>query len=135
MIPGVLLLLVEVYIDKSPIHGIGVFSAAPIPKGAEVWRFTKGLDLDLPTEILEEQPPVLNKKLRHYGYIDTRLNRFILCCDDARFMNHSDNPNLYTDYSMDKYGVDFAIRDIKAGEELTIDYSSFEDTAKAGRFK
>lgn len=129
------MLLVDVYLDKSPIHGLGVFSVHPISRGTEIWRFSKGFDLDLPPYYVNDMPPVLLKKLRHYGYIDLNLNRFILCCDDARFINHSDNPNVYTDYSQDRYGVDFAVRDIEAGEELTVDYSSFEDTAMAGRFR
>ncbi len=128
------MLLIEVYVDKSNIHGLGVFSASQISKGTEVWRFTEGLDLDLDPAILQDQPAVILKQLRHYGYVDSRLNRFILCCDDARFMNHSDNPNLYTDYSIDKYGIDYALRDIRAGEELTIDYRTFEGEERIKKF-
>ena len=62
----------------------------------------------------------------HYGYIDPRLHRFILCCDDARFINHHDTPNLRVDFEADSHGVDIAARDIAAGEELTIDYGLLE---------
>jgi hypothetical protein len=48
--------------------------------------------------------------LLHYGYVDARLNRFILCCDNARFINHSAAPNLVTDHARDRYGVDVARR-------------------------
>ena len=60
------------------------------------------------------------------GYIDPRLNRYILCCDNARFINHSNTPNIQSDFSTDRYGVDVAARDIETGEELTIDYGSVE---------
>jgi hypothetical protein len=30
----------------------------------------------------------------HYEYIDPRRNRFIPCCDDYRFINHSNAPNV-----------------------------------------
>lgn len=129
------MLLVEVYIDKSLIHGLGVFSARPIKKGTEVWRFIKGLDLDLDPSIIEKYPPVIAGKLLHYGYIESRLDRLILCSDDARFMNHSDKPNLYTDYSKDKYGIDYALNDIQAGEELTVDYRTFEGEGRVRDFE
>lgn len=120
------MLLVRVRVDRSPIHGLGVFAAEFIPKGAEVWRFTPGFDLDLEPGVLEHQPPRVREQLLHYGYVDRRLNRYILCCDDARFINHSDDPNLRTDHGRDRYGVDIAVRDIAAGEELTVDYEALE---------
>ena len=58
----------------------------------------------------------------HYGYIDPRLNRYILGCDEVRFFNHSDTPNVVPDFTRDRHGVDIAARDIAAGEELTVNY-------------
>ncbi|MEW6323321.1 MAG: SET domain-containing protein [Acidobacteriota bacterium] len=120
------MLLVKTQVDKSPIHGLGLFAAEPIAKGTPIWRFTPGLDLDLDTSVLDVQPAAFRKRLLHYGYIDPRLNRYILCCDDARFINHSDKPNIQSDFSLDRYGIDAAARDIETGEELTIDYESVE---------
>lgn len=120
------MLLVRCYIDRSIIHGLGLFAVEPIPANTAVWRFTPGFDLDLDLEVLEQQPPDFRERLLHYGYIDARLSRYILCCDDARFINHSDEPNLKSDMNVDRYGVDIATRDIQAGEELTIDYNTLE---------
>jgi hypothetical protein len=66
----------------------------------------------------------------HYGYLDRNVQRIILCFDDARFVNHSDSPNVATDYALDAYGVDVALRDIARGEELTMDYANFEEAAR-----
>ena len=63
----------------------------------------------------------------HYGYVDRNLKRMILCFDDARFVNHSDTPNVATDYARDPHGLDVALRDIAAGEEITMDYAGFEE--------
>ena len=69
---------------------------------------------------------MLRESLLHYGYIDPRLHRYILCCDDTRFINHSDSPNVCSDFSVDPYGIDRAGRDIVAGEEITEDYLTVE---------
>jgi SET domain-containing protein len=119
-------LLVPVRLGQSPLHGLGVFAAAPIPRGAVAWRFTPPFDLDLDPRLVEQQPGHIRRILLHYGYLDPRLNRYILCCDDARFINHSATPNLGMDFSADPYGVDSALRDIAAGEELTVDYGILE---------
>lgn len=120
------MLLVRVRVDRSAIHGLGVFAAEPIPRGSAVWRFTPGFDLDLDPALVQAQPQPLRERLLHYGYIDPRLGRYILCCDDARFLNHSAVPNLRPDFTLDRYGVDIAARDIAAGEELTVDYEAVE---------
>jgi SET domain-containing protein len=119
------MLLVPVRLDRSPIHGFGVFAVAPIAAGTEVWRFTPGFDLDLDPRLLDAQPDPARRTLLHYGYVDPRLRRFVLCCDDYRFVNHSDRPNLRTE-PIEPHGVDIAARDIAAGEELTVDYDAVE---------
>jgi SET domain-containing protein len=120
------MLLVPVRLDNSPIHGLGVFTVEFIAAGSAVWRFTEGFDLDLDPDTVEAQPLHLRRMLLHYGYLDPRLRRFILCCDNARFINHSDRPNLAADYRLDRHGVDLAVRDIAPGEELTVDYGILE---------
>lgn len=120
------MLLVKTRINKSQIHGFGLFAAEPIARGTPIWRFTPGFDLDLDPAALSSQPAAFREMLLHYGYIDSRINRYILCCDDARFINHSDTPNIRSDLSLDHYGVDVATRDIANGDELTIDYESIE---------
>lgn len=127
------MLLIPVRLAASPIHGLGVFATARVARGAIVWRFTPGFDLDLDPSVIDTQPAHIRERLLHYGYIDARLNRYILCCDDARFINHSDAPNLRPDYSADRYGVDVAVREIEAGEELTVDYGGLEGARPGSR--
>jgi hypothetical protein len=88
------MLLVRTRIAPSPIHGLGLPAAEPIRRGTRVWRFTPGFDLDLDPSCLDVLVPEQRQRLLHYGYIDPRLRRFILCCDDARFINHSNTPNI-----------------------------------------
>lgn len=120
------MLLVRVTVGPSLIHGLGVFAAEPIPVNAAVWQFTPGFDLEVEISAVEALPETLRERLLHYGYVDRRLERYVLCCDDARFLNHSAEPTLVQDRSMDRHGVDRAARDIAVGEELTVDYGTFE---------
>src|SRR5437667_8074505 len=97
------MLLVPVRIDRSPIHGLGIFAVARIAQGTQVWQFTPGFDLDIDPKDLEQQPKKFQEKMLHYGYVDPRLGRFILCCDDYRFLNHSATPNIRIDTTADRY--------------------------------
>ena len=40
-------MLVPVNVDKSSIHGMGIFAAPPITGDTRIWQFTPGFDLDL----------------------------------------------------------------------------------------
>jgi len=126
------MLLVPTRLAQSPIHGIGVFALAPIAQGTPVWRFARGLDMEFGPEIVGTLPAHVQTFFSHYGYLDRNMRRIILCFDDARFVNHSDTPNVATDYAQHPYGLDVALRDIAAGEELTMDYAGFEESAERG---
>src|SRR5882724_10016865 len=117
------MLLVPTRLAQSAIHGFGVFAVAAIAEGTPVWRFRPGLDMEFSPEHVREF-------FAHYGYLDRNVKRIVLCFDDARFVNHSDTPNVATDYTQDAYGLDVALRDIAAGEELTMDYGGFEENAR-----
>jgi SET domain-containing protein len=124
------MLLVPTRIGPSAIHGIGVFAVAPIVKGTPVWRFEKGLDMEFAPDFAAHFPEHVCAFFAQYGYVDRNLNRLILCFDDARFVNHSDAPNVGTDYAQDPHGLDLALHDIAAGEELTMDYAGFEEAGR-----
>ena len=127
------MLLVPTRLAQSAIHGFGVFAAEAIRKGTPVWRFAPGLDMAFEAAIVGTLPPHVQTFFAHYGYLDRNVGRIILCFDDARFVNHSDMPNVATDYAQDAYGVDVARRDIAPGEELTMDYANFENADAAAR--
>jgi len=127
------MLLVPTRLSQSPIHGLGVFALAPIAASMPVWRFERGLDMEFSPDIVTTLPEHVQAFFSHYGYLDRNVGRIILCFDDARFVNHSDAPNVATDYAQDPYGLDVALRDIAAGEELTMNYANFEQTSAAAR--
>jgi SET domain-containing protein len=120
------MLLVRTKLALSQIHGIGLFADQLIPKGTEVWRFVPGFDIEKTDDEIAAYPSYILDWFKCYGYLDYHFGRYILCADDARFVNHSDNPNINQDYSLDFYGVNLAIHDIQRRDEITIDYRVIE---------
>ena len=122
------MLLVKTRLGMSPIEGIGVFAEEFIAKGTPTWQFTPGLDQLLSREVIEGVPEQLKSALLRYSYLDKKTGLYIYCLDNARFVNHADAANTRGDYPADGniFGRDIAIRDIKAGEEITCNYAEFD---------
>ena len=118
------MLLVSTYVAASEIEGVGVFAAAPIPKGALIWRLNPDFDRLVPADSYPGLPDTMKELIDRYAYPSPDKPGYLVYeVDNGRFMNHSDAPN--TDFS--EYGGGFATRDIAVGEELTCDYSQFYD--------
>jgi hypothetical protein len=116
------MLLIDVYIDKSPIQGLGVFAKQAIAKGAQVWTLDLRFDRLIEVELYESMTGSVKSYLDRYCYPRRSDPRYIVFeADDARYMNHSDEPNL----DFGPGDVAYALRDIAAGEEITCDYNVF----------
>jgi SET domain-containing protein len=112
------MLTIKTKLGKSDISGIGLFADQFIPQGTIVWKFMPNFDLLLSEDEIQKLSESAQKQFYNYAYLDKKYNKYVLCSDDARFFNHSDNPNC--DDGTDD--VTIALRDINEGEELTIDY-------------
>lgn len=116
------MLLVSTYVAASKIEGVGVFAAAPISKGALVWRLNPDFDRLVPADSYPSLPDTMKELIDRYAYPSPDKPGYLVYeVDNGRFMNHSDDPN--ADFS--EYGGGFATRDIAAGEEITCDYNQF----------
>jgi uncharacterized protein len=122
------MLLVKTSLSPSPIHGSGLFAAEDIAKGTDMWTFQEGFDLERTTAEVDALPAVAQEWFKRYGYLDKTLNQWILSFDDARFINHSEEPNMRPDYKRHRCAVGIASRDIKKGEEITVDYREIEES-------
>jgi len=121
------MMLVKTQLSLSGIHGIGLFADEFIPRGTVIWRYSPGLDRVFTREELMSMSELDREFLETYCF--KYFGKYYLCVDDARFMNHSTNPNC-TDVGVDEIkdndmGYTAALKDIQAGEELTCDYSFF----------
>ena len=110
--------VVKTKLGQSRIHGVGVFAEEDIPKGAIVWKLHDGFDFSFHEERLNELEAVTREQLLRYSYKD-KFNPgwYVHCAGHAVFINHSYSPNTGS-----AGAVEIALRDIKAGEELTSDY-------------
>ncbi len=114
------MLLVRARVGVSKIHGFGIIAHEFIPKGTVTWRLVPGFDVILSEEEVQNLPQSVQEQVRHYAFFHPQLKMHVLCSDDARFTNHSDDANEHFcgDYSV-------ALRDIYAGEELTENYKEY----------
>ena len=111
------------FILKPAEHGIGVFAVHDIKDGTYLRLFR---------DESEEKPRAVTRKtadvpefFRQYcvGRGDTQLCPSDFGCMEIGWhLNHSKNPNAYH-----KNYFYHASRDIKAGEEIVIDYNSLEE--------
>jgi len=113
------MLLVKTYLDKSAIHGLGVFAGELIRKGTKIWRFVEGFDHAYSPKQFAKLPKPAREFLKNYGYrVDGEI---LFTVDNDRHINHSEDPNTYL-----KSGYAIARRNIRKGEEITNDYREFD---------
>jgi len=118
------MLRVKTSVATSQIHGLGCFSEEFIKQGTVVWTLDKGIDVEISASVVDTLPELIKEHFVQYGSLENGV--YLLCPDDARFMNHSDNANLVL-YEVDNL---VAARDIQRKEELTCNYFTFDDIAR-----
>jgi SET domain-containing protein len=125
------MLLIRTTVAPSTIHGLGLFAAEPITKGAAIWRFSPGLDLEISPADFEKFTRYEQDIILFYGFNSRKTGKYHLSFDDVRFMNHADPGNVTVDEGRgtedDVEFVLVAARDIAVGDELTQNYYEFDD--------
>ncbi|WP_446007852.1 SET domain-containing protein [Candidatus Electrothrix sp.] len=112
------MLLVKTYLDKSTIHGVGVFAGEFIPKGTLVWKFDPLIDIILNPEQVGGMPEAAKEfVLSHSVPYPYGADNYCMTLDNSQYINHSSEHNLQPDSEGDR-----ALIDIPAGIELTVDY-------------
>ena len=120
------MLLVKTNLHLSPINGIGLFAGEFIFKGTIIWKYTPQVDLRYSYEEYQQLKQQHNfEVLDKYIYKSRVSGLYILCSDDARFINHAHRPNTL-DTLEDTEGLTIASADIRPGEEITSDYALFD---------
>ena len=123
------MLLIPTFLAISSIKGagVGLFAGRAILKDEAIWRFDERVDRLLTTTAIEALPELT----RHFVYryaCRIRHDFWLLCCDNDRFVNHDENPNMINPNLLeDLASTGIAARDIAKGEEITEDYSRSSD--------
>jgi SET domain-containing protein len=120
-----------VMLKPSPIAGIGVFAIRDIPQGCRS-MFSKPDQNDkwitIRKKEVESMPLHARQLIENYCLFDE--DQYFVPdygfkkIDVSLFLNHSDTPNVISIQEGDYFE---AIRDIKSGEELFIDYGEIVD--------
>lgn len=116
------MLCVKTKLKESKIDGIGLFANQDILKGSAIWRLNDGLSYNKYTkeewdDLKRNLSPESFGQISKYSYILKGEDNYNVDLDDSRFINHSDGPN-----SVISGGNLIAVKDIKDGEEITMNY-------------
>jgi hypothetical protein len=127
------MLLVKTKIKESSIHGIGLFADQFIPKGTEIWKFTPGFDQKFTREQILGFPKLLQIYICKYCWRSRKSNLYCFSADNGKYFNHSENPNVLSEYRDDEEEVvTVATKDIEIGDEILDNYNSFGDEKSEG---
>jgi SET domain-containing protein len=118
--------LKDTYLQVRPslLHGIGVFAIRRIPKGfRSMFSKDNGEWTKIPKSSIKELPLSSQRLVENYCTYDDKYYYIektgFKKMDLVNFVNHSDNPNIGPVNNGEYFE---ALRDIKPGEELFIDY-------------
>jgi SET domain-containing protein len=123
------MLVVETELRPSSIHGIGTFLLEDVKAGDLIWRFDSRIDRIFSDAELQTMPERLQAFLAMYSTFHETSGLWVLCGDNGRHFNHSDDPNTIS--LAPAFGDDIAARDLSAGTELTTNYFDICDAVRA----
>lgn len=111
----------SLYIKPSPLGGRGVFTALEIPAGSLIEQ--------CPVIILSAKDrKIIHKTFLHDYYFLWEPDGCALALGFGSLYNHRSEPNADYEMDYDQKTIDFiCIRDIKAGEEITVNYTDGDD--------
>ena len=117
------MMLIDTYLDKSKIQGVGVFAKENIKKGERIKEVRPEFEIEFNSDNLPKMPLALAKFIDTHSY-ERELGSKILVMgiDNEKYLNHSDDPSVSDD------GI--ALKDIKIGDEITINYRDFDDSVE-----
>lgn len=105
------------FVMKSPLHGSGCFAAVRFPKHSSIAEYSG--ERICHAEAMQRMRGPDGKRISELGadcYIDGSVEG-----NETQYINHSCEPNADV-FIIDRFMIVFALREIRAGEEITVDY-------------
>lgn len=122
------MLMVHTQLQPSLVAGTGLFAAEKIEKDQVIWqlddRTTKAYPAADWEQMMQELPETARGGFERFAYL--RKGSWYLNLDDSRFFNH--DPAGGNVYYCEQTDQCLARRLIAAGEELTCDYTEFDES-------
>lgn len=112
-------------LDKSPLHGIGLFTNEDLIKGQIVYTASPLLDANLTQEQFDNLDEKEKQEIKYWGFWDNQNQVWHVDFDNSKFINHSFVPTL-TQVSDHPEAYLITTRDVSKNEELTQNYLEFE---------
>jgi len=113
----------------SKIHGVGVIAIKNIPKNTSIFSGDEDSKMVwIEKKKISDEPKEIKKLYEDFCVTRKKKGRIEYGCPEnfntltvAWYLNHSEKPNVYCgkDYLF------YSLRDIKKGEELTVNYSTY----------
>jgi SET domain-containing protein len=122
------MLKVKTRLQQTKNRGIGLFADQFIPIGTIIWQYDSRIDFYIP--ITNDFNYSQIEKDFFEKYCPHQNGNYLVCVDNARFMNHSDSPNTI-DIKGDKTIARF---DIQKGEEIVCNYKDFDESENVTSF-
>ena len=118
------MLIIKTSLKEFKGKGIGLVCEEFVKKGQIIWKYDSRVDFFFDKKDI---PKRMKDFFDKYA-VDGREGRLFCCLDNTRFMNHSKTPNVRSLGKGSEIAKDgITIRNIKPGEEITIDYEELED--------
>ncbi len=124
-------LLINTYLKEVEGKGIGLMSREFIPKDKVVYKDDLNFDRLIKQSEVNQMSEAQKKFIDTYCAFIKEYDAYYLCMDNSRFINHSFTPNLNWDPVNKQYT---AARIIEMGQELTSNYTEFDEFSKNGDF-
>jgi hypothetical protein len=122
-------MFVKTEVKETGVYGKALYAAQRVARGTIVCSFTLGSEVTTEDQyvraVAENRQPVTRTGTRYAG----RYFTFGNVEAPYNYVNHSFRPNLLC-----HCGVVLALRDIEAGEEMTLDYRTLVDTTDVGLY-
>jgi hypothetical protein len=118
--------LIKTKILQSPIEGKGYFADEDIPIGTIIYFYGEN-DKRFSKEEFEKLEKNEKDRLLEFA-VEDEFGNWVETCTGP-YTNHSCDPNIMPLF-ISGYYTDIAVKDIKKGDEITIDYSQFFSSTK-----
>ena len=109
----------KIYLDKSPVHGWGVFATKPIIEN-EIIEICPIIDMGIKRG---ESSPILIDYRFNWPQGTADFEKQVVCCGYGMMYNHNETPNAAWRSNLENNTFEFyALKDIRQQEEIFVWY-------------